>query len=162
MALINPEIVGLARIKITIDYSGPTPTISSTYVFSNGFDAVSVEGAKDGASPIFVDLRGSNPGFVIFLTDAVQPGSTMNESGIKATFNVVQISTPLDPFPMVGLSPYTGAPRCQYGDYSLAGTLYANVDPQKALRFDFDGPFVDITEIFVDVAVFHNPVTLYK
>ena len=85
-------------------------------------------------------------------------------------FNNVSLSTPSVPAP--GLIE-TGIIAWQYGDYTLAGagaplslpsTPYANVDPQKALRFVapiFAEEPSEFTQ-YVDVSVFKNPMTLYK
>ena len=159
MALIAPELIALARIKI--DISGRTPV--ANYEYSNGFDAVEVKGAVPGAAPILID----NDGVVIFLSDPNQPGnpaspplSPASQGGIKAIFSVVGVSTPTNDLPIAAL-PYSGLVRFQYGDYSLGATPYANVDPMKALRFQgavVEGP----TVFYVDVSVFKNPMTFYK
>lgn len=85
-------------------------------------------------------------------------------------FNNVSLSTPSVPAP--GLIE-TGFIAWQYGDYTLAGTgaplsfpstPYANVDPQKAIRFiaPIRGEEMSQFTLYVDVSVFKNPMTLYK
>lgn len=99
MALINPELIALARIKIEdIDARYPI----CTYDFANGFDVVEVKGALPGAPSILVD----DDGIVIFLSEPNQPGSPSSlpsslpsQGGIKAVFSIVGISTPSDPLP---------------------------------------------------------------
>lgn len=162
MALINPEIIGLARLKVTTK-SGEGPILDTvTYDFANGFDVVEVSGALPGAPVIYVPSGSSQ--FVLFLSNPQQPGtaaaapSTLpNQGGVKATFNIVKVSTPADPIPS-GTS--ASIVDWQYGDYSLAAP-YAKVNAQKALRvfllLDKSGE-----TFYIDVSVFSNPMTLYK
>ena len=169
MSLINSELIAIGRINL--DYQGST-ILAASYDFSDGFDAVEVDGAQPGAAPIFVDGRANAlGGVVLFLTDPTQPGTsgaTPNQGGLKATFSIVSVSTPSDPLPVQSAA--NSYINWQYGDYTLAGTTspalattpYAKVDPQKALRVKpqvfAEGRF----SIKVDVSVFRNPVTLYK
>ena len=179
MAFILPELVGLARLKFNVVSSEDLPfSISSSYEFANGFDVVRVEGASDGANPIFIDTRNKDLSVVIFLTNPVSPGvaSPSNQGGIKATFNVVGVGRPASSsidlftvaqelFPSLFLADLSGSVQWQYGDYGLAGTPYAKVDPMKALRFTlFPGtpPFRWPSEFRIDVSVFENPMTVYR
>lgn len=160
MALINPELIALARIKVD---QAALPFPLCTYEFSNGFDAVEVKGAAPGAAPILSDANGA----VIFLSEPNQvgnpaslPSTLPSQGGIKAVFNIVGISTPSDALPITTLV-NSGDIRYQYGDYSLGATPYANVDPMKALRFL--PTFNEGSPIYyVDVSVFRNPMTIYK
>lgn len=161
MALINPELIALARIKIEdIDARYPI----CTYDFANGFDVVEVKGALPGAPSILVD----DDGIVIFLSEPNQPGSPSSlpsslpsQGGIKAVFSIVGISTPSDPLPISSSLIFSGNVLFQYGDYSLGATPYANVDPMKALRFA-PSPGRPGLVRYVDVSVFRNPMTIYK
>lgn len=71
------------------------------------------------------------------------------------------VSTPTSPLPVYDF-PFNIV-SWQYGDYSLAGTPYEGVNPQKALRIVLF-PFFGTTELFlrIDVSVLKNPMTLYK
>lgn len=167
MALINPELIALARIKFVVKSDGQidlSPANYPSYDFSNGFDAVEVAGALPGALPIIATLDTLE----IFLSVPQEPGnprslpSTLpSQAGVKATFDIVRVSTATDPSP-VGLGGNSVVFDWQYGDYALSG-LYANVNPQKALK-----AFLLLTEgdqpitAYVDVSVFKNPMTLYK
>lgn len=165
MAFIQPEIVALARIKIFIDID---KTLRAVYEFSNGFDAVEVPGALPGSPPIFIDDRTGDNEYVVFLSVPVEVGSPPSQAGIKANFSNVAVSSTSDPYPVQTL--LSGDILWQYGDYSLAGTVfpalprtpYAKVDPQKALRFKFDFPSIPESGRTVDVSVFKNPMTLYR
>lgn len=169
MALINPELIALARVRVDFSNDGNITTVA--YEYANGFETVDV----DGAPPIFVDQRaGAENCVVLFLTEPAEPGNSgavPSQAGIKATFDLVTVSTPLDPLALYNTAVYQ--PVWQYGDYTLAGssspplppTAYAKVNPQKALRFYLDsGQRIVLNPGFalVDVAVFRNPMTLYR
>jgi hypothetical protein len=161
MAFVNPEILALGRVSFV--FTDGTIT-DATYEFSNGFDAVEVPGALPGASPIFVDTRYLNPNpIVLFLSEPAQPGNAApgtSQAGIKATFDIVTVSTPTDPLPIYNF-PFNIV-NWQYGDYSLAGTAYEGVNPQKGLRFNIYPFFEGAVSLKVDVSVLKNPMTLYK
>ena len=167
MALINPELIALARIKVTAttgDTPGTGTVTEAVYDYSNGFDAVSVKGALEGANPIIIDGHE----IVLFLADPQQPGTALNppttlpsQGGVKATFSIVKVSTATDPSPTSVPNGLT-IKQWQYGDYALSAP-YAKVDPQKALRVIFYFP-ATLSEVvfYMDVSVFKNPMTLYK
>ena len=155
MALIGPEIVGLARVSVT---QGLTALENvGTYQFVNGFDAVSVKGSRAGAPTVFVD----NPGVVLlFLSEPVAPGSLLTQGGFKVRADVVAVSTPSSPtpvFPNVSL-------RWFYGNYDLSGfsSLYANVDPEKVIVIEAFAP--GTTDLFAgdfvfDIVAIRDPMT---
>lgn len=175
MAVINPQLIALARVQLQLEFVGEDEVLNASYVFSNGFDAVRVTGAKEWAPPIFVDNRvARGRTLVLFLSEPVQPGtaSSPSEGGVKAIFEVVSVSTPINPLPVSTSINLAGSLAWQYGDYSLAGngaplvlpsTPYAKVDPMKALRFA--APKLGRLpgeSVFVDVSVFQNPMTNYR
>lgn len=169
MALINPELIALARLNVVSDLELKSFKVS--YEYSNGFDSIRVKGAGRRTPPIFVDDRPNvgDVAVVIFLTEPTQPGVVLNQGGIKATFDVVNVASPSDPSPLVfGISePFSGVIGWQYADYSLSGvpslgipsSPYAKVNPQKALRF---APYLAEVAYKIDVSVFRNVGTLYK
>lgn len=159
MAIINPEFLAMARVQVG--------QLDASYLFSNGFDSTEVKGASMGAPVI---ARASASAVVLFLTEPTSPGKingvNSSEAGIKARVDIVGISTPSSPVPLV--SPTVEA-RWFYGDYAPSALLplgnYDNVDPQKMIVVDFfqygsldhnTGPKV------FDIAVFRNPMTRYK
>lgn len=159
MAFINPEFLAMARVQVG--------QLDASYLFSNGFDSTEVKGASMGAPVI---ARASASAVVLFLTEPTAPGTingaNSSEGGIKARVDIVGVSAPLSPVPVV--SPLIEA-RWFYGDYAPSAIIplgdYANVDPQKMIVVDFfqygsldnnAGPKV------FDIAVFRNPMTRYK
>ena len=204
MALIQPELIALARIRIGTAPSPVPPEIASksapsepilapesrepfaafrasrafsptiaraggpmapgplshtaSYEFSNGFDAIEVQGAP-GAPPIYFDTSSLPGRYVIFLSNPNEIGNSSipSEGGIKAIFNVVAVSTPSNPRPLPFTNP-SGFVYYQYGNYNLGTTPYKNVNPQKVLAFA--GKFR--AGALVDVSVFKNPMALYK
>lgn len=164
MALINPELIGLARIKI-VTGGVDTPVIASaTYDYANGFDVSEVAGALPGAPVIRVAANGTD--FDIFLSNPQQPGTALaapatlpSHGGVKATFNIVRVSTPTDPSPS-GVNANTKIVDWQYGDYALVAP-YAKVNPQKAIKV-FTKVGKNDETYYIDVSVFSNPMTLYK
>ena len=169
MALINPELIALARLKLVYETG---KLVSSSYEYSNGFEAVEVPGALPGSPPLFIDDRYYPSGeVVLFLSDPAQPGNAgtpPSQAGIKAVFSNVAVSTPSSPVPL-GTTPNAFL-FWQYGDYSLTGTaappapstVYAGVNPMKALRLRPQVFAENDFSIFIDVSVFKNPMTLYK
>lgn len=167
MALINPEIVGLARV--TVASTGGAAT--GTYDFGNGFEMGTPTGALAGAIPVYSSQPGS---YVVFLDEAVDPGkpvttspaSPANQGGLKAVVDLVQVATPSNTSTIQTL---TGAAalveaRWYYGDYNLPAT-YAGVDPEKAIHvglFIAGSSALYTGDAKFDIVVFRNPNTIYK
>lgn len=128
MALITPEVIGLARVSIT--YPGRVAT--GSYDYSNGFDAVSVKGAQPGAAVIAAIAPGV---FALFLSEPVAPGVMTTQGGLKATVDPVAVSTASSPTPTVAVVTL----RWYYGAYGLTG-LYAGVDPEKVIVIEATDP----------------------
>lgn len=162
MALINPEIVGLARVVSTTTTSG----LTASYQFVNGFEAGTPTGALSGAAAIDASTAGT---YVLFLDEPVDPGTPVstspnapaNQGGIKASIDLVQVSTPTDSTP--SLQPGVEL-RWYYGAYGLAAP-YAGVNPEKAIvvKAYVAGSTAAYTDpVVFDVVVFKNPTTIYK
>ena len=158
MALINPEIVGLARVV--------TAASTASYEFVNGFEAGTPTGAQPGAAAIDT----STPGvYILFLDEPVDPGTPVttspaaaaNQGGIKASIDLVQVSTPTTTAPTLQSDVEL---RWYYGQYSLPAP-YAGVNPEKAIvvKAYNAGATTPFTEpVTFDVVVFKNPTTIYK
>lgn len=167
MALINPEIVGLARVSIETD--GGTGLATGSYEFVNGFEAGTPTGALPG-SPAILQKGGAGSGtYVLYLDEAVDPGkpvttgpsSPANQGGIKAALDLVQVSTPTNSVPT--LQPEYEL-RWYYGDYDPSAS-YSGVNPEKAIVvavYDSAGDLASTASVTFDVVVFKNPTTIYK
>lgn len=151
MALINPEILALARVKVS-------PPSVLAYEFSNGFETTSIKGAKPG-TPVLISPA---PGIVImFLSEPVAPGSLGAQGGVKARADVVAVSTPSAATPII---PDVDL-RWFYGTYAFASNpALVGVDPEKMIvveAFDtidkqpWPGTFT------FDIVVFRDPMTEY-
>lgn len=165
MALINPEIVGLARVNVTVPVAPAVATAS--YEFVNGFEAGTPTGALPGAAAISVDATTGT--YILFLDEPVDPGTPVvvspptaaNQGGIKASIDLVQVSTPTTTAPT--LQP-TVELRWYYGAYGLAAP-YVGVNPEKAIvvkAFNAGDDTAFTGAIKFDVVVFKNPTTIYK
>jgi len=168
MALINPEIVGLARVTVAADAVAAT----ASYDFVNGFEAVSPTGALPGAAPVYVPTAGE---YVLFLDEAVDPGKPVttspnlpaNQGGIKAVVDVVAVATAANTS-TIGATIAAAAQveaRWYYGDYALPSPTYSGVNPEKALHVNLyvagtTDPYTGSAQF--DVVVFRNPTTIYK
>lgn len=159
MALINPEIVGLARVV--------TAGTSASYQFVNGFEAGTPTGALPGAAAISAD--GATGTYILFLDEPVDPGTPVtvspavaaNQGGIKASIDLVKVSTPTTTSPT--LQP-TVELRWYYGAYGLAAP-YAGVNPEKAIvvkAYAAGTTDAYTNPVTFDVVVFKNPTTIYK
>ena len=168
MALINPEIVGLARVSVAADSLSGLAT--GSYEFVNGFEAGTPTGAQPG-SPAILQKGGAGSGtFVLYLDEPVDPGkpvtttpvaSPANQGGIKAVLDLVQVSTPTNSVPT--LQPEYEL-RWYYGDYDPS-LQYTNVNPEKAIVvavYDSTGEIASTASVTFDVVVFKNPTTIYK
>ena len=181
MALINPQIVGMARVTVTpvIDVdSGLAVGVTPKFDFVNGFETATPTGAVPGAS---FYVSGQTPGsalgageLTLFLDTPVDPGSNTynplanppvlpNQGGVKAVIDLVGVSTVAEPTPV--LQPDVEA-RWYYSDYNLLTTPnYQNVDPEKALTIKLyeAGTTTAYTGTATfDIIVFTNPLTTYK
>ena len=156
MALIASEVIGLARVSVTVPViRAPGPPPSAAYDYSNGFDAVTVKGAQPGAPVILLPATGVA---VLFLSEPVAPGTKGTQGGLKATVDPVAVSTASSPTP--ALAPVTL--RWYYGAYALSLTgLYQGVDPEKAIVIeatDSNGdPFAQSFQF--DISVVRDPMT---
>lgn len=164
MALINPEILGLARVTAS-------STALGSYDFSNGFETGTPTGATPGAAPIYSPSAGT---YVLFLDEPVDPGSPVttspaapaNQGGIKAVVDVVAVATAANTS-TIGATLLAAAgieARWYYGDYALPAP-YAGVNPEKALHIELfvAGSTAAYTSAAqFDIVVFRNPTTIYK
>lgn len=168
MALINPEIIGLARVTVTAS----TTAATGSYDFSNNFETGAPTGALAGAQPIYVPTPGE---YVLFLDDAVDPGkpvttgpaSPANQGGIKASIDVVAVATAANTLSIGGTVAANALveARWYYGDYALPAPTYTGVNPEKALHVNLyvagsTAPYTGSAQF--DVVVFRNPLTIYK
>jgi hypothetical protein len=167
MALINPEILSLARV--TVATTGGLST--GTYDFNNGLEGGTPTGAVAGSLPIYSSAPGS---YVLFLDEAVDPGKPVttspaapaNQGGIKAVVDVVAVATASNTS-TIGATITAAAQieaRWYYGDYSLP-TAYVGVNPEKALHVNLY--VAGSTALYsgnaqFDIVVFRNPMTIYK
>lgn len=164
MALINPEIVALARVSASTAAVG-------TYEFVNGLEAGTPTGALAGAAPIYSPTAGT---YVLFLDEPVDPGSPVttspaapaNQGGIKAVIDVVAVATAANTSAIAGEIAAAAQieARWYYGDYLLPAP-YAGVNPEKALHVNLyvagaTTPYTGAAKF--DVVVFRNPTTIYK
>ena len=159
MALINPEIVGLARVV--------TAASTASYQFVNGFEAGTPTGAQPGAAAISVNAATGT--YILFLDEPVDPGTPVttspaaaaNQGGIKASIDLVQVSTPTTTAPTLQSDVEL---RWYYGQYSLPAP-YAGVNPEKAIvvkAYIAGGSTAYTDPVTFDVVVFKNPTTIYK
>lgn len=153
MALIQPEVVGLARVNVVQSRS----VSAASYEFVNGFDSQNVKGASPGAPVIYSPSDGI---FVLFLSEPVAPGSMATQGGIKARVDLVAVSSPTTPVPTPVSPPFKA--RWFYGVYALVGNpLYSNVDPEKAIAVEIlsaEGDLFQNDAVF-DIVVFRDPMT---
>lgn len=172
MPIIPPEVIAMARVKVTPYRVGPTNRLSASYEFSNGFDVAEVTGAVGGSPPIGFLPDNS---LVLFLSEAVAPGSVAtvspaayaSEGGLKARVDVVRVSSQAAPSPFQPQDPFIEA-RWYYGNYDLASVMpltnYTSVDPKKAIVVSLFFQQVALLELecVIDVVVFRNVMTAYK
>lgn len=163
MAIIQPEIIAMARVYSNLQPGFPAP-VTAEYKFSNGFDASKVTGAYPWAPSIYYSKP--NPMvddnyFTLFLESPVAPGKLVEQGGLKARVDLVEVATPTyDPAPYLA----TGiAARCCYGNYNLAATPYKDVDPQKAITvlISNPSPFSLLRDVTFDIVVFQNVETSF-
>lgn len=158
MPIINPEVLALARI------SSPNEdgVFKPIYQFSNGFDAVKVDGAPN--QPVIYVPNPSIGTFVVFLSNPEDAGNPTTQGGIKARVDVVRVSSAENPAPSL-LAVRNQKALWYYGDFNLP-SAYAGVDPKKAIVIETfrrtAGNWVPNTlPIVVDIAVFRDPVTKF-
>lgn len=163
MAVLDPEVIGLARVDLAYDANSGITT--PTFDFVDGFDASKVDGAVSYAPTIYSPSAGV---FVLFHDDPVDPGSVPTQGGLKARVDIVAVATATNTGTIAATLAAAALiePRWYYSDYVLPTNLYPSTSPKKALvislyRFSNRSELPYVGAVKFDVVVTRDPVTKF-